>query len=277
MLNFIPLNDLNLDFCSSGHSNRFQDNWLHVKTAPYTIVAQVVNGIYEISCNGKAEVIHPGEAFLTPANCEMEILHLFGPKPDNYFLETHWLHFHFTVFETIDLTSLFDLPLKIDKKHQDQVKTSISLAKEWQNSPDALSANINLQKAAFDLLAVILTVAKPNESKIGQLQTTSRFLPVFDFVKKNFSSRINAQDMARQANMSLAHFHHLFKDTMGCSPMNYLKKVRIEQGEIYLLNSDLTLTEIADRTGFSNQFHFCREFKKKTGLPPSAYRQRNRW
>lgn len=277
MLNFIPFNAVNLDFCSPGHSNRFKDQWLHVKTAPYTIVAQVINGCYEISCNGQEAIIHPGEAFLTPANCEMKILHLFGPKPDCYFFESQWLHFHFTVFASIDLTSLFDLPLKIGKEYQERIDTCIKKAMEIQKSAAPLAKAVILNSKALELLEIILAISKPHQARMQQLQTSTRFLPVFDLLRKKFNSPITAKDMAQRANMSLAHFHHLFQANMGCSPMNYLKKIRLEQAEIYLLNSDLSLTQIAELTGFSNQFHFCREFKNKTGLPPSVYRQRNRW
>lgn len=277
MLNFIPLNALNLDFCSAGSSNRFKDQWRHTKTAPYTIVAQVINGNYEISCNGKKELIKEGEAFLTPANTQMEILHRFGPQPDKHFFESQWLHFHFTVFESIDVTSLFDLPLKIGRAYRDRIDACIKKALALKETDEPLPATIMLNKTALEVLEVILEISRPNAARMEQFRTTNRFLPVFDYLNRNLNSPVTARAMAGKANMSLAHFHHLFQANMGCSPMNYLKKKRLEKAEMYLLDSDLSLTEIADLTGFSNQFHFCREFKKKTGLPPSVYRQRNRW
>lgn len=277
MSNFIPLNALHLDFCQSGHSNTFKDNWLHIKTAPYTIVAQVINGCYEITCNGKHEMVHEGETFLTPANCEMKIIHHYGPAPERCFFESHWLHFNFTVFESIDVTSLFDLPLKIGKEYQEKIDSCIRNALRTTGMNEPLTENIILNKTALEILEMILELSKPNEVRMQQINTSSRFLPLFDFIKKNLNSPISAKEMAGKVNMSLPHFHHVFKGSMGCSPMNYLKTCRLEKAEIYLLGSDLSLTEIAELTGFSNQFHFCREFKNKTGLPPSAYRKRNRW
>ena len=129
----------------------------------------------------------------------------------------------------------------------------------------------------MEVLEIILEISEPNPIKMQQFETSTRFIPVFNFIKKNLHVPITVNEMAKRASMSLAHFHHVFKESVGCSPMNYLKKVRLEKASNHLLRSELSLAEIAELTGFSNQFHFCREFKNITGLPPSVYRKQNSW
>ena len=55
---------------------------------------------------------------------------------------------------------------------------------------------------------------------------------------------------------------------------DYIRKQRIEKAIELMLNSSYSLTEIAYLTGFSDQSHFTRIFKKSTGLNPSVYRKK---
>ncbi|WP_264530501.1 helix-turn-helix domain-containing protein [Flavobacterium sp. N502540] len=55
---------------------------------------------------------------------------------------------------------------------------------------------------------------------------------------------------------------------------DYVRKQRIEKAVNLIENTTYTLTEIAYRTGFSDQSHFTRIFKLQTGKNPSAYRKK---
>ena len=48
------------------------------------------------------------------------------------------------------------------------------------------------------------------------------------------------------------------------------------QAKRRLVESDDSVKEIAEQIGYSDQFHFSRDFKRSTGLPPSSWRQRER-
>jgi YesN/AraC family two-component response regulator len=56
----------------------------------------------------------------------------------------------------------------------------------------------------------------------------------------------------------------------------YLRKLRIEKAIEYLNSSGYSLTKIAYLTGFSDQSHFTRIFKRHTGQNPSSYRKKLR-
>jgi transcriptional regulator GlxA family with amidase domain len=56
----------------------------------------------------------------------------------------------------------------------------------------------------------------------------------------------------------------------------YTRKQRIEKAIDYLNNSNYSLTKIAYLTGFSDQSHFTRIFKKQTGKSPSVYRRESK-
>jgi len=92
---------------------------------------------------------------------------------------------------------------------------------------------------------------------------------------ENFAENLPLKFYADYANLSLSRFAHLFKDTVGMTPINYITKIKINKA-INLLNStNMTIGEISERTGFSDQNYFGITFKKVTGISPKAYRKGN--
>ena len=59
---------------------------------------------------------------------------------------------------------------------------------------------------------------------------------------------------------------------MGCSPMEYAKRIRLNEAAAQFSLTDRLLKEVADHTGFANPFHLSREFKRRFGLSPKQYR-----
>ena len=63
----------------------------------------------------------------------------------------------------------------------------------------------------------------------------------------------------------------MFKDGLGVSPHEYLMRIRIEKAEQLLSNSDFSIAEVAEQTGFSGQNYFSRAFKRHTGKTPREF------
>lgn len=80
------------------------------------------------------------------------------------------------------------------------------------------------------------------------------------------------ETLAREAGLSAGHFTRTFKAVTGQSPKDFLLRTRITRAQYYLRETDLTISEIADRLGYADVFFFSRQFKQKTGTPPLRYR-----
>ena len=83
---------------------------------------------------------------------------------------------------------------------------------------------------------------------------------------------INMNDLARQIGMSYSRFRSLFKEHTGSSPHQYLLSIRMNKARELLRHTELPVSDIAYRTGFSSPYYFARLFKTKTGRTPSDYR-----
>ncbi len=82
--------------------------------------------------------------------------------------------------------------------------------------------------------------------------------------------------LARVSGVSHAHFARSFKDAFGVPPHRYLLTRRIERATALLRDTDLSITEIAFRTGWGSLGTFGRTFREVTGESPGAIRERER-
>ena len=78
--------------------------------------------------------------------------------------------------------------------------------------------------------------------------------------------------MAAELNLSPSYFHSLYKTAFGLSPKHDLVNIRLRHAKSLLAHSNLSLSEIAERSGFKSNFHFIRSFRSTFGIPPNQYR-----
>ncbi len=79
--------------------------------------------------------------------------------------------------------------------------------------------------------------------------------------------------LADLAGYSPAHFSRVFKQVMGVSPQRHLMEARIGRAKDLLLETDWSITRIADVLGYNDVYFFSRQFKHVTGQTPSAIRR----
>ena len=97
-----------------------------------------------------------------------------------------------------------------------------------------------------------------------------------DYIKRRYASRLTLEEVADYVGYSPAYFSRIFREDTGLGFKEYLNELRVEKGCGLLLNSRLTITEIAAMLGFNDQSHFCKVFKLFTGVTPDRYRKRSR-
>lgn len=100
-----------------------------------------------------------------------------------------------------------------------------------------------------------------------------------DFVKKavlhietNYHKQFDVGKYAKSVGVSRSHFTTVFTKATGMSPYNFLINERVENAKKHLSSSNLTISQIATKTGFSSIERFSNIFKIKTGMSPKKYR-----
>ena len=96
---------------------------------------------------------------------------------------------------------------------------------------------------------------------------------VREYLVKAHASNVSLEDLAKVANLSPYHLHRVFTREVGMPPHAFQTQVRISRART-LLKEGKPLHVVAADTGFADQSHFTREFKRYVGLTPGAYRSR---
>lgn len=97
---------------------------------------------------------------------------------------------------------------------------------------------------------------------------------VLQFLSKNFSRKLSLAEMAAVCDLSPYHFTRAFSRTFGVPPHQYILILRLDFAETLLADRRMSITDIADLSGFSSQSHFTTTMKKYRNATPQQLRAR---
>ena len=99
-----------------------------------------------------------------------------------------------------------------------------------------------------------------------QLTHFSRISRVVDEIQNHLEREINIDDLAKQANMRRANFHKKFKEIYNDSPIQYIKKIRLNKARQYILFEKMKIVDAASKVGYDSPAQFSRDFKNHFGF-----------
>jgi AraC-like DNA-binding protein len=99
---------------------------------------------------------------------------------------------------------------------------------------------------------------------------------ICEYIESHLDQKIGLEALAAMAGLSTYHFARAFHQSMGIPPHSYLLSRRLERAERMLRATQLPLSEIAAATGFSDQSHLARHFRRRTGMSPRLARWKER-
>ena len=104
--------------------------------------------------------------------------------------------------------------------------------------------------------------------------TDRRVRKVVDLLGVDLRREVEIIELARSVNLSASRLCHIFTAEVGMPPTRYLKMLRLRRASELLKTTFLSVKEIAEQVGISDESHFVRDFGKLYGLTPARYRAR---
>ncbi|MDR0706573.1 MAG: helix-turn-helix transcriptional regulator [Treponema sp.] len=101
------------------------------------------------------------------------------------------------------------------------------------------------------------------------------FEELIRFLKENLRRNISVEEMAEVMRLSRAHFTRLFSREMGMSPRMYLEDLRLKTAMELLFKEQVSVKETASLCGIYDVNYFCRLFRKRYGISPGKYREKD--
>ena len=95
-----------------------------------------------------------------------------------------------------------------------------------------------------------------------------RIAKVLKEVHADAAKPFTVESMSKRAGMSIAAFHHNFKLVTGSSPLQYLKRIRLDRAKRLLIHEGYNSSTAAKAVGYESASQFSREFKRQFGVPP---------
>ena len=268
----IPQSAVSIALMEAGKFDGFADGFIHTKSAPCTIVAQPVEGSYEVRSGRTRVVAEVGEAFVATSGQPLEIHHHAARRGGK--MRARWLHIQFLLFTTVDFASLLALPPKLDRragaKFGELIRELLRL--QSANNRAALPALALRNELGFRALRLLCEAAPPSDAGAAFLLQAERLAPVLLYIREHMAEPLSIDALAEVAGLSRSRFHSYFRAQMRVSPMDYVKTVRLQEARHLLITTDLAVQTISEATGFTNPYHFSREFKAECGLPPRRFR-----
>jgi AraC family transcriptional regulator len=105
---------------------------------------------------------------------------------------------------------------------------------------------------------------KPQHQSLTNMQLQQ----AIDYIQDRLGGDLSLIQIAENINISPNYFASLFKQKTGISPHQYVIQQRVDRSIVLLQKTDLRISEIASRVGFSSQSHLTQHIKRATGMTP---------
>jgi len=117
----------------------------------------------------------------------------------------------------------------------------------------------------------ILASAARGESEYAQISKVLRA------IHDSYATPIDVSQLAKAANMSTRSFHNHFKTVTSYTPVQYLKRIRLEKARKFMVLEGEQASSAAHMVGYESPSQFSREFKRHFGFPPSQALEKSQY
>jgi AraC family transcriptional regulator len=115
--------------------------------------------------------------------------------------------------------------------------------------------------------------ASPRTEALAARLSKRRFKLVANYIQEHLAEDLSLGELAGVLNMSPSHFKTLFREAIGMPVHQYVIRQRVEHAVSLLVSTNLSLSEVAMQSGFSNQSHLARFMRRFIGVSPAQLRR----
>ena len=148
------------------------------------------------------------------------------------------------------------------------------LEKSHCDSPDFEELNLLIRPLINMMVLYVMLLKQSNSILKNNSQKSSVFyFRILEYLNENYRNDLVASTIARENHCSVSYLSHIFKLNNGLSLRSYLNNLRIQEASIYLIRTDMPITQIAYLMGFSDSNYFSTVFRRVKGCTPREYRK----
>ncbi len=134
---------------------------------------------------------------------------------------------------------------------------------------DTVVSEHQLSFSIYELLLEFLNPSKTKDKTIHEENITR----AKEYVASHFNEQITVEILSDVANMSATNFSRVFRQQTGFSPYDFVLSTRVNKAKEYLLQTNMSVTQIAYETGFNSESNFIYCFTNNEGISPGRFRK----
>ena len=240
------------------HRAEVDPSWQgEVCSAPFSYLYYVVGGHAVIETDEGELPLTAGNWFLLPSGCSFR--YRCDKRMDH-------VYFHLTLsgVEQLDLLSQCLRPLRLG----------------FDDAPDLIFSCLEGKGDVLSALSIKNFVSRVLLSGLNEHAIFLRprklspvILAAVEYINNNLSAQLKTTDVAAHCFVSKSTLTKHFQTELAVSVQQYLYDILLSHASRILLKENLSVQEVSERLGFSDQFYFARRFKAKYGVPPSRYKK----
>lgn len=155
---------------------------------------------------------------------------------------------------------------------EEVIQQYLTLYAALEQSASSLERQSLLLRLLTDLIVRYAAPAASAKAVGKERQAVKR---ACEYLQAHSADNVSLETLARLANLSPYHFHRVFAAQMGMPPHAYQTQLRVTRAKA-LLRAGWAIPQVAAHTGFADQSHLNRHFKRLIGIPPGQYRQNSK-
>lgn len=240
-----------------GYAN-FGPEWNGERLKPeFSYLYYIMNGSSCIIANGEEIHLTPGNWYLIPAGCSFKFS---CPKYAEH------VYFHLSLQNDYELDMLNRFT-GIVKKHCPIEDTA--LLADNVDSNDVVIGMKVYQKAH----SVLISMFEENNINLQPKKLSPCVISAVEYIRTNLSASLNVSEIAKHARVSKSTLTKKFRSELSTSVINYTYELLMYRAKQRLSQTNMSIRDIAEELGFSEQFYFSKRFKIAFGISPIKFRQ----
>lgn len=195
------------------------------------------------------------------------------PPGTTFYRKTEGLSFHYIGFE-------WNIPVipqqiapngKIQLMNTKRVDSTLALLRDVNASEHDIT--LNYKNHLFSDLWKLYIMESTNQILRALMTEDPLLQQVIFMIDQGEHDKISLKSIAEKLNINQSHLTRIFKREFGITPNAYVQKVKMARVKYMLVHTTLTLAEIAELCGFTDEHHLSKNFKKNFNINPSVYRR----
>ena len=243
----------------------------------------VVEGEVEVFAGAQREKFCPGDAFFINSRVLHTVENLYGGACRIYTIVFHprlvggdresafWQNYVQPLLSE-PAQELFSL--KQGESWKDEAKACFRTAWEvCRTGEEGFELELRHALSKLALLLRKYCVAAEIASTEKEKRSAARVKTMLQFIHARFGEELNTTMIAASASVSASECLRCFHSIIHCTPIQYLRRYRIQRSAELLRQTDMSVSEIGVLCGFQEMSYFARSFKEIRGCTPTEYRK----